>query len=300
MKQKISGEKYVAKELVDYAKSKGVQGILHTDEDIEKYELVDEFEEIGEIFKKEEDDVIAVIAAEKDQAREAAKAVKKRAEMLYSGAVPEETRNAEQDYTTNYMRPLPGAARMYPETDIAPIRITDERVEEIDNNLPETLDEKQERLKDEIGEQLADQLVNSRKIGLFNEFEGSVDKKDLANYIVNTLPRLESEGLELSDENAKKILDAFSSGKLEKGQLEKASRLAAKGEEKPVQKVLESQVSEEEIEKVVNKVVEENSEMVEEQGMRAQGALMGEVLGKIDADGSRVAPMLQKILQKQK
>jgi glutamyl-tRNA(Gln) amidotransferase subunit E len=297
MKQEISGDRYVAEELVDYAKEQGVQGILHTDEDIEKYDLVDEFEEVGDVLKKNEKDVIALIAAPEEQAKSAAQRVKERAEMLYRGEIPEETRGAEQDFTTSYMRPLPGAARMYPETDIPPVRITDERIEEIDENLPETLEEKRDRLKDEIGEQLADQLVNSRKIGLFNKFEDSVDKKDLANYIVNTLPRLESEGLEVEQQDAEKIIVAYSEEELEKGQMEKASKLAAEGEEDPVEEVLESQSSDDKIEEAVREVVEENEEMIEEQGMRAQGALMGEVLGKIDAEGSRVSNVLQKVLQ---
>ena len=297
MKQRISGERYVAQELVDYAKEQGVQGILHTDEDVEKYDLVEEFEEVGNILKKGEEDVIALIAAPEEQAKSAAQRVKERAEMLYKGEIPEETRGAEQDFTTSYMRPLPGAARMYPETDIPPVRITDERIEKIDQNLPETLEEKHDRLKDEIGEQLADQLVNSRKIGLFNKFEDSVDRKDLANYVVNTLPRLESEGLNVEEEDAEKIIKAYSEGELEKGQMEKASKLAAEGAENPVQKVLDSQASEDDIEETVREVVERNEEMIEEQGMRAQGALMGEVLGQIDAEGSRVSDVLQKVLQ---
>ena len=297
MKQEISGERYVAQELVDYAKSQGVQGILHTDEDIENYELVKEFNELEQVFDREDEDVLAVIAAPSDQAKKAAKAVKKRAEMLYTGEIPEETRGAEQDFTTSYMRPLPGAARMYPETDIPPVRITDEKIEEIEINLPETLEEKQERLEEEIGAQLADQVVNSRKIGLFNKFEDSVDRKDLANYIVNTLPRLESEGLEVSEEASESILQAYSEEKIEKAHLEKASKLASEGEEDPVEEVLDSQASEDEIEEAVRKVVERNEEMIEEQGMRAQGALMGEVLREVDAEGSRVSDVLQQVLQ---
>ncbi len=298
MKQKISGERYLAQELVDYAKANGVQGILHTDEDLESYELVEEFEEVSDIFDKKDEDVIAAIAADREKAKTAAKAVKERANKLYTGEIPEETRGAEKNFTTSYMRPLPGAARMYPETDIPPVRITEEKAKEIDQNLPETLEEKHDRLKDEIGEQLAEQLVNSRKIGLFNKFEDSVDKKDLANYIVNTLPRLESEGLKASEEDSEKILKAYAEDKIEKNHLEKASKLAAEGIDDPVEEVLDSQVSKEMIEEAVRKVVEENEELIEEQGMRAQGALMGEVLGRVDTDGSRVAPVLQKLLQK--
>ncbi len=297
MKQKISGDKYLALELVDYAKSQGVQGILHTDEDLEKYDLVEEFRKVSDVFDKKDEDVIAVIAAERKQAKTAAQEVLKRAEMLYTGEIPEETRNAEQNFTSSYMRPLPGAARMYPETDIAPIRIKDEKVKEIDRNLPETLEEKKNRLEAEIGDQLASQITNSRKIGLFNKFEGSVQKKDLANYIVNTLPRLESEGLDVSNQDAEKILDSFSKKEIEKAHLEEASRLAAEGSDNPVDEVLESQVSDEKIEEAVRDVISSKVAMIEDQGLRAQGALMGEILKDIDADGSRVAPVLQKFLE---
>lgn len=297
MKQEISGERYLALELVDYAKSRGVNGILHSDEDLEAYQLEKEFEEIGEIFEKDGEDVIAVVAGDEDNSREAAEAVKKRAQMLYSGEIPEETRDAEQNYTTSYLRPLPGAARMYPETDIPPVRITEQRVEEIDRKLPETLEEKQDRLKGDIGGQLADQLVNSRKIGLFNRYEDSVDQKALANYIVNTLPRLESEGLEVPEDKVEEILEAYSEGKLEKAHLEKASELAAEGSEDPVEEVLESQASEAEIREVVEEVVEENAGMVKERGMDAQGALMGDILSRVEADGGSVSSILRDVIR---
>lgn len=54
-------------------------------------------------------------------------------------------RKANQDGTTTYLRPMPGAARMYPETDIPSVRITPKMFSLI--KLPELLDQKIIRLE---------------------------------------------------------------------------------------------------------------------------------------------------------
>jgi len=71
-----------------------------------------------------------------DKCDEALNAVLMRARMALYG-VPEETRGYNPDGTTHYSRPRPGAARMYPETDVRPIYITIERIERIKARLPE-------------------------------------------------------------------------------------------------------------------------------------------------------------------
>jgi Glu-tRNA(Gln) amidotransferase subunit E-like FAD-binding protein len=57
-------------------------------------------------------------------------------------------RKFNPDGTSTFMRPMPGASRMYPETDIAIIPITKERLQSI--KLPELIDEKTLRLEKEL------------------------------------------------------------------------------------------------------------------------------------------------------
>ena len=45
------------------------------------------------------------------------------------------------------MRPLPGGARMYPETDIPVVEITEEHWDSINGELPLTSEERRERLQ---------------------------------------------------------------------------------------------------------------------------------------------------------
>ena len=71
-------------------------------------------------------------------ARDAATAVNEiliRAREAFAG-VPQETRQALDDGTTGFERVLPGADRMYPDTDLPPIGLSDERLERIGAGLP--------------------------------------------------------------------------------------------------------------------------------------------------------------------
>ena len=101
---------------------------------------------------------------------DALKAVVERAQELVTG-VPAETRTAKEDGTTRYMRPRPGAARMYPETDIPPQAITEEFVEKVQSNLPEPAEKKIARLIRQYGlnEKLAKQIADSEYNLLFEE-----------------------------------------------------------------------------------------------------------------------------------
>ena len=88
-----------------------------------------------------ESDAVVFVADTAENVLDALKAVVERAQELIAG-VPAETRTAKDDGTTRYMRPRPGAARMYPETDIPPQPITEELLEKVRSNLPEPAEKK--------------------------------------------------------------------------------------------------------------------------------------------------------------
>jgi len=82
--------------------------------------------------------------------------------------VPEETRQALNDGTTGFERVLPGADRMYPDTDLPPIRLEDERVQGIRQNLPLRPWERQARLQEMgVGADLAERMSRHRAWDLF-------------------------------------------------------------------------------------------------------------------------------------
>ncbi len=301
LKQKISGERYLALELVDYAKSRGIQGIIHTDED-KDYGIEDELEKIRDVFKVEEDDAVAILAGPKDKAKQAGKAVRDRANQLYKGTIPEETRNAEQNFTTSYSRPLPGSARMYPETDIPPIKIPGQKIKKIDEDVPETLDQREGQYADEIGDELASQIINSHYLEEFEEYRQQAGSKLTANIFVNMIPRLEAEGVEtskLGEEEFNLLFDAVEADRISKGDVEKVLTEMCQTSDSGdvIEGIVDSKSSEDEIREAVDMVIDRNEEMIEEQGTHAQGALMGQVMQEVEATGEEVSDILSRRLK---
>lgn len=72
--------------------------------------------------------------------------IEERCKMAFIG-VPNETRKSFEDGTTIFERVLPGADRMYPDTDSAPIPLSDDYIESIRKRLPEQVIERYQKLK---------------------------------------------------------------------------------------------------------------------------------------------------------
>jgi glutamyl-tRNA(Gln) amidotransferase subunit E len=136
-------------EMADRARFWGkVGGLFHTDE-LPAYGItIEEVEKLRKTAGAAKDDCVVFVADQPENAQDALRAVVERARQTLKG-VPQETRAPNPDGTTRYMRPRPGAARMYPETDIPPVQITQESIDNIRSNLPELPEKKLERLQKE-------------------------------------------------------------------------------------------------------------------------------------------------------
>lgn len=154
-------------ELAQYAKISKVKGIFHSDE-LPAYGISDsEVKAVREKLALKDKDAFALVAEKPDTVKRALEEVIERCKISFDG-VPEETRRAREDGTTEFMRPLPGSERMYPETDEKFIQITDEKISGIKENLPKLPAENIDALiKIGLGKELATQLSNS---GCMNEF----------------------------------------------------------------------------------------------------------------------------------
>jgi glutamyl-tRNA(Gln) amidotransferase subunit E len=307
MNRELCPGKTLGSELADYAKAHGLKGIMHTDEDTAKYDLEEEFEELKDELDKDDGEVVVIAAGLAEEAEQALQAVADRANMLPE-EIPEETRNAEQDFTTTYARPLPGSARMYPETDIPPFEVTAEYLAEIE--VPETIDERVERLSDEVGEEMAEQLVDSVHFETFDEIKDSfsLELNDVANFFTNILKdvksRHEVDTDRLSNDQLREMLELLDEGEVSKDALSEIAKELAEDPSKTPGQVVDEKglgsMGEEEVRTIVRQVLEEKEEFIEEQGQHAQGALMGEVMqeAKGKADGSVVSKVLGEELQK--
>ncbi|MGC9200374.1 MAG: Glu-tRNA(Gln) amidotransferase subunit GatE [Candidatus Aenigmatarchaeota archaeon] len=124
--------------------------------------------------------------------------------------VEKETRAAKEDGTSIYMRPLPGSERMYPETDIKPIK-TEIYLKNLE--MPEPLTKIIERYKKEykLNDQLVKSLLKSKYFFLFDEImkrfkiDGSVVANILSS-VIKDLERKENIDFDLEEE---KIFEFF-------------------------------------------------------------------------------------------
>jgi len=156
-------------EISDYAKFWGrVGGIFHTDE-LPKYGISDtDVSEIRKILKTKNEDAVVLVASSKNRCKDALNAVVNRAREAIRG-VPAETRMPLPEGTSKFARPRPGSSRMYPETDVRPVKITENRLTIIKKNMPETIENKENRFVKEykLSTDLAFQITRSVNLGIF-------------------------------------------------------------------------------------------------------------------------------------
>ncbi|MDH7515032.1 MAG: Glu-tRNA(Gln) amidotransferase subunit GatE [Bacteroidota bacterium] len=94
-----------------------------------------------------EDDTLVIVWGPETDVETGAKEIAIRAREAAIG-VPSETRQALKDGTNGFERILPGPDRMYPDTDLPPKRITQERLERIRATLPEPVWERERRYRE--------------------------------------------------------------------------------------------------------------------------------------------------------
>ena len=293
-------------EMADRAK-KYVKGIFHIDE-LPNYGITQgEVHAVIERLKLGDEDAFVLVAAEEETAKKALREVLQRAREAIEG-VPEETRRALPDGNTQYMRPLPGKARMYPETDILPILVTDEMKEEILANLPEYPQQRIERYIREykIDKSLAETLVNDERDELFEELIAMGVKPSLAaSILVVVLKGLKKEAPieNITDEHIKEAFELLLQNKIAKEAFEEIFIELANHPEKSALQVAEEKgltlLSEEEVEKIINEIIQQNTDAIRAKGMGAMGMIMGRAMAKLrgKADGRLVSSLVRKKIQ---
>ncbi|MEF8756778.1 MAG: Glu-tRNA(Gln) amidotransferase subunit GatE [Halobacteriales archaeon] len=301
--REILPDRRLGTELSDHAKRRGAGGIFHTDE-LPAYGVTEtELEALSDAVGAGEDDAVAIVAADAEVAEGAIEAAAERAEVAIEG-VPEETRGANEDATTRYLRPLPGAARMYPETDVPPVDLDPSDVE-----TPELLTEKAERYQDEYGLDagLAEQVASGERMPLFERVvEAGVDPTLAAGTLESTVIELRRDDVpveHLTDEHLAETLNLVEDSEVPQEGVPDLLTELAKNPDLDAETAAEEAglggVDESEVREAVVTVVERNAEQVEEEGMAAFSGLMGECMGELrgKASGDLVSEILREEIQ---
>ncbi|WP_456473717.1 Glu-tRNA(Gln) amidotransferase subunit GatE [Candidatus Pyrohabitans sp.] len=289
-------EPRLGSELAQYARVKaGVGGIFHSDE-LPGYGIsADEVESIARRLALGESDAFVLVVEARERALKALEAVVERARQALRG-VPEETRVALGDGDTRYMRPLPGAARMYPETDLAPFVVGAQLIAQVRSSLPELYEEKISRFVRQysLSEELAAQVVRSQHAGLFEELvESGAPPRLVATTLIATLRELLREGCaveRIRSESFRELFSLVAEGKLAKEAIPEVIRALSSSPEKSVEGVMQELglegFSEAQVRELARRVIEERAEFVRERGEGAakplMGLLMKELRGRVE------------------
>jgi len=276
-------------EMADRARFWGrVGGVLHTDELLSYGGTEEELARLKDFVKAEPEDAVVLVADTEENALDALRAVVERAKEAVKG-VPEETRAANPDGTTRYMRPRPGAARMYPETDVPSIEVTIDYLERLRSRLPEAPERKTAWLMKEYGlnEKLAVQLLNSTYADLFEVLaqESNVSPTVIAANLTETFKALKRDGVEVERLREDQIVGVFrlvGVGKTSKEAIPDVVKWLSEHEDaRPIDAVEHLglvTISREELESAIDKLIDKNSDLIKEKGAEASGFLMGLIM----------------------
>jgi glutamyl-tRNA(Gln) amidotransferase subunit E len=268
-----------------------VGGIFHSDE-LPGYGVTEEeVHNVKDRLSVTGDDAFVLVADEKGKANDALNAVVDGAVEAISG-VPEETRTAMPDGTTRYMRPRPGAARMYPETDVPQTSVPQEFVTRLKANLPETPEKLTKRLVDQysLNQKLSKQLVDSDYLVLFEQIANAskVPPTFIATVLTETCKSLEREGVpihSIPDNTIQRIFGLVDEEVVAKEAVVdllkwQATNLTADPAD-GVKKLGLRMLSERELEQIIDRHIEKNKKLIDERGEGSFSSLMGSVMSEV-------------------
>tara|TARA_Y100000310_G_scaffold332424_1_gene407970 strand:- start:1993 stop:3429 length:1437 start_codon:yes stop_codon:yes gene_type:complete len=208
-----------------------------------------------------------------------------------------EVRGANLDGSTKFLRPLPGAARMYPETDLPLLKISREMINDAKRTLP--------KLRSEVSEELekyglqGDLIKHLMKNNLIEEYKSLLEILNEPQFIGRVLIELPREIASHEGKDVKEVLNldvieeiirAVSDGKIEKSDVKHVMTEIVNG------KSFEQAIK---IEKAdLGDVEKEIAEIVKQKPGLSIGGYMGLIMAKFKGkvSGKEVTEILEKLL----
>ncbi len=300
----------LGKELAEIARTNGLGGVIHSDEFVKQGIREEESVALRALAGYDSDAGLVLVAGERAERVETVAALVIDRLRKATVGVLGETRAATEEGETRYQRPRPGAARMYPETDIPEIVVTEEWKRKLRTMMPVPWKEKVAAYSKRysLSEEAALQLYDSDNAKLFEELAAKLklEPSVIASMLVELPVRLSREGVDeskLTPEALTLVLAAVDEGRFAKEAAVDVLRSIGKGESRDVEDAISrlglSGMSEEELDQIMAGVLKRNKALIQEKGDRAFSVLMGEVMklarGKVD--GQKVSKLLKQAIE---
>ena len=288
----------LGRELSEVAKSYGIGGVFHSDE-LPNYGISSkDVESLSSILNINESDAFILIGGPSVLLNTVVLELSNRIKKAFSGVVPE-TRSVRLDGVTIFSRPRPGSSRMYPETDIPYISIDENKLKELSKNIPQPWNVVIDQIHKKYGinKTLAENIFDSQYFSLFENIVShtSINPTFIVSKLTEDLVSLEREGYDSSILSHDELFHLFV--ELDKSRISKESipiilEKLLKKEGGAVDQIISSfeyeGVTEEYVDKMINKIIEENEAVISQKGLDSIGLLMGRCMsilrGKIDGE----------------
>jgi glutamyl-tRNA(Gln) amidotransferase subunit E len=300
----------LGKELGELVRFYDLGGVFHSDE-LPNYGITnEEVKAVRSRLELAESDAFIIVGGPSEKVKFASDAIIRRLKAATAG-VPAETRAATVDGRTVFSRPRPGAARMYPETDIPTIAVTDAQLKALAGKVPKPWDEMVGAIAGRYGlnNKLANQIFDSDYMPVFERLAAmtKVQPTFIAAKLTEDLTSLQRQGLDAAAITDAAITDVFE--RLDAGSIAKESVVPIfeklmKGEAGTVDEAARalgmSLMGYDELSRAIDAIIAENMAAIKEKGMGALSMLMGRCMAvlKGKADGQKINMMLKEKLKK--
>ena len=289
----------LGKEVAELVRFFGIGGVFHSDElpnyGIEESDLI----ELKSFLQINENDAFLILASPEEKIHTVIDQIILRIEHIKNYGIPIDTRLATQSGETKFLRPRPGAARMYPETDIPPIIISKNELIYAEKNIPKLWDEsiKEIEIKYKMNQQLAEQIFDSKYMELFENIikNNKINSTFVASILCSTITNLERKGLDsnlLKNEDVLKLFELLEEGEIAKESIEIIFEDIMSKKSQNVKDAMKNtsleSIDDENLDRIIKDIVEKNQEIIKNQKERAIGPLMGiamkELRGKVSGE----------------
>ncbi len=295
----------LGKQLGELVRFFGLGGIFHSDE-LPNYGIEEEeMRQVKKILEAQPKDGFLILAGEPRKFDVVIEGIIKRIEEAKIG-VPAETRAATSTGETVYLRPRPGASRMYPETDIPPVIVSGKELEEAKKKVPKSWEESLLDLQKqyELNSQLALQIFDSEYLDLFESIckDKRISPNFVASVLCGTITNLERRGLDLKllkNSDISEVFEFLAEGKIAKESLEIIFESIMNGKASSITDAIQrnsiTTVDEAELNNILDELIRSNIKIIEQQGLRSVGPLMGLAMKTLrgKADGQRINHLLE-------
>lgn len=219
--------------------------------------------------------------------------VKRQLDNLKEKRIVGEVRKVNPDFTSTFLRPMPGAERMYPETDVPITHVTEEEIKKI--AIPELLTERVIKLEKKYGLS-ADLSRETLELEYFEDFVAEYPQLDpsfIAHTLIETPKEIKTRyNLDISKLARKDftlIFDALQAGKIPKSAILEILVKILKDEE--INLNTYSILGDREIEGIIKQVIAKNKGA-------PFNALIGEAMKVLRgrAEGKKVAEIIKKLI----